>query len=122
MKRFLYCATVIVLLSGCNNSPISDNKNSIIFSCMVCKGCVYDNITYILDNQLDLKYDISIDSTCQAFKEDKFKSLIRQLKYTHMSAIEIEEQFGVFGNFILLDSTSNRIDFMTDMHLRDYIQ
>lgn len=122
MKIYLYYIWLIVLLGGCSGDRSPDKKNSIVFSCMVCSGCVYDNITYILENQLYSKYDVFLDSTCPAFTDGKLKALVQQLKYTQMGALEIEEEFGVFGNFILLDSTGNRIDFKTDMHLRDYIR
>lgn len=108
-----------ISLPGCSTSE--QKEKAIIFSCMICKGCVVNNIKYILENQLDINYTIYIDSTCAAYHNESLQSLVKKLKYTHMSAAEMERYYGVFGNFILLDSIGGRTEFTTDMHLRDYI-
>jgi len=121
-KRFCYAVPCCLLFWGCGGNGALHKNNAIVFSCMVCTGCVHDNIAYILENQLDSEYDLFLDSTCHVFKNGKLKDLIRPLKYNHIDALEMEKLFGVFGNFILFDSTGNRIDFKTDMHLRDYVR
>jgi len=39
-----------------------------------------------------------------------------------MSNDDIQEKFGRFGNFILIDSSGQKIEFMTDMSLSSYIK
>jgi|GEM_PF-1925054 len=122
LKRFFHLIPSVLLFWGCGGNGAFQKNNAIVFSCILCKGCVQDNMAYILANQLDSKYDVFLDTTCYAFQNGQLKNLIRPLKYNHMDAVEMEKRFGVFGNFTLFDSTGNRVDFKTDMHLRDYIR
>jgi hypothetical protein len=39
-----------------------------------------------------------------------------------MAGPEMEKRFGKFGNFILIDSTGKKTEFMTDMSLKEFLQ
>jgi hypothetical protein len=48
--------------------------------------------------------------------------ILKFINFEQMPSHEIEKKFGRFGNFILIDSLGKKIEFMTDMNLRDYIK
>jgi hypothetical protein len=48
--------------------------------------------------------------------------VVRTIRFRHMESSQIENEFGRFGNFILFDSVGHKTEFMTDMHLRDFIR
>jgi hypothetical protein len=92
--------------------------NIIAFSCMKCAGCVTNNLSYIKQKSLDKRYTIILDTTCY----EEQMPIIRDINYLHMQNAEIENVHGRFGNFILVDSSGKKTEFMTDMHLRDIIK
>jgi len=122
MKKYISLVIATLLLIHCKNKTETNKMetNKIVISCLFCKGCVQSNLKYIKEKRIDLKTEIILDSTCIGFKE--FKPILRDLKFKHLPSVEIEERYGVIGNFILIDSIGRRVDFKTDMHLEDYIK
>ena len=110
--------TIFLLLFFFSCSQKEGNENIIAFSCLKCSGCVTNNLNYIKDKGLDKRFRIIVDTTCYESQMD----ILKFINYEQMPNAEIERKFGRFGNFILLNSQGKKIEFMTDMNLRDYIK
>ncbi len=118
--RFIIIA---LLFMSCNySSELKDNsignRNIIAFSCIFCKGCVIDNLNYIDSLKLDTLYTIILDTSC--LKNNDIQ--IPDIKFVQKNSLELEELFGRFGNFLLIDSSGNQKIFNTDENLLQYIQ
>jgi hypothetical protein len=112
-KLIIFFAVLVVF--GC--SPTPKKSNIIVFSCIKCSGCVENNLNYIIEKRIDLRYKIILDTSCY---EEKI-NILRGFSFTHMSYQTIESTYGQFGNFVLIDSAGKKTEFMTDMHLANYI-
>lgn len=106
----------IVFLFSCTHKP--EPKNIIAFSCLKCSGCVENSLNYIREKNIDRRYKIILDSNC--LKDNM--AILNKIKFDQMSNDDIQEKFGRFGNFILIDSSGQKIEFMTDMSLSSYIK
>lgn len=117
--KYYYKILFFSLVSAyCKNPEQKPKTNTIVFSCIYCKGCVENNVRYIIEKQLDRKYTIIADTNC--FKQDP--QILKGLHVFYMDKSKIKNEYGEFGNFILLDSTGNRTEFLTDMHLNQFIR
>ena len=114
--KLLVIIVICAFLNSCDSREL--NRDVIAFSCIKCEGCVENSLIYINKHHLDSRFKIILDTNCYEGQ----KSLILPLHFTHMDSKDIEKKFGDFGNFILIDSTSHRTEFMTDMNLRDFIE
>jgi hypothetical protein len=75
-------------------------------------------LAYIKERGLDSRYRIIVDTSCYEAQ----MSLLHSIEYEQMAGPEMEKRFGKFGNFILIDSTGKKTEFMTDMSLKEFLQ
>lgn len=108
---FALCSFVV----GCEEKYA--HQKVIVFSRIYCKGCVQNAFKYISEKQLDKRFTIILDS-------NSYYDILPAytFRYKQMRNEKIKAVFGDFGNFILIDSTGRKIEFLTDMTLQDYIQ
>lgn len=107
---------LLIFIIGCKQP--TKEVNVIAFSCMKCSGCVTTNLNYIRLQNLDKTFKIILDTNCY---ESQMK-IINEIKYVQMPNSDIEKKYGRFGNFILLDSSGKKTEFMTDMNLNEVIK
>jgi len=107
---------LLLTVFSCNQKV--SYENIIAFSCIKCSGCVTNNLNYIRDRGIYKRFRIIIDTSCYESEME----ILKFINFEQMPSHEIEKKFGRFGNFILIDSLGKKIEFMTDMNLRDYIK
>jgi len=112
-KYLLICALLCIFSLNCKPDI---SKRTIVFSKVYCKGCIEDAFQYIINRHLDKQYKIVLDS-------NSYYDILPNypIQFTQMSNKKIKNTYGDFGNFILIDSTGKKTEFLTDMKLQDYI-
>jgi len=113
-----YINIFLLLFFCCSCTPAELPRDTLVFSCIKCTGCVVDALRYVDNRELDKSYDIVLDTSCY----EEQMEVVRTIRFRHMESSQIENEFGRFGNFILFDSVGHKTEFMTDMHLRDFIR
>lgn len=114
MKLYKYLI-ILFFLSSCHEN----SKNKIVFSCILCKGCVQNNLEFIIKNKLYERYEVILDTNC--LNNNNIENY-KQTKFKHLSFDEIKQKYGEFGNFILIDKDGKKTEFMTDMSISEYIK
>ena len=116
MNTSLFKIFFFFLLFSCQENEYK--KNVIAFNCIRCEGCVIKNLSYIKNNSLHKGYAIILDTNCYY----DLMPILKDLDFIQMDNSNIEENFGKFGNFILIDSLSRKTEFYSDMNLVDILE